>query len=219
MLVEHATQWAWQAMGGTRIEVLYTFLVFLGVLLVVRCMQWLRYVRSLPPGPWGVPVFGYLPFLKGDVHLRYGELAKKYGPMFSARLGTQLVVVLSDHRTIRDTFRREEFTGRPHTEFINILGGYGKCITRDACHARFPITNSISISCSRIFFTLRFPTRFLSLPSFFFLHFYQPSRRCMRAFDFIAESFFLFFLFSTFSQLTSTSFFLSLFDTFRSSCS
>ncbi|XP_029052412.1 cytochrome P450 18a1 isoform X2 [Osmia bicornis bicornis] len=45
--------------------------------------------------------------------------------MFSARLGTQLVVVLSDHRTIRDTFRREEFTGRPHTEFINILGGYG----------------------------------------------------------------------------------------------
>ena len=83
MLVEHAAQWAWQAMGGTRIEVLCTFLVFLGVLLVARCLQWLRYVRSLPPGPWGVPVFGYLPFLKGDVHLRYGELAKKYGPMFS----------------------------------------------------------------------------------------------------------------------------------------
>ncbi|OAD52306.1 Cytochrome P450 18a1 [Eufriesea mexicana] len=132
MLVEHAKHWAWQAMGGTRIEVLYTFLVFLGVLLVARCLQWLRYVRSLPPGPWGVPVFGYLPFLKGDVHLQYGELAKKYGPMFSARLGTQLVVVLSDHRTIRDTFRREEFTGRPHTEFINILGGYGIINTEGA---------------------------------------------------------------------------------------
>ncbi|XP_031367129.1 cytochrome P450 18a1 isoform X2 [Apis dorsata] len=104
MLVEHAAQWAWQAMGGTRIEVLCTFLVFLGVLLVARCLQWLR----------------------------YGELAKKYGPMFSARLGTQLVVVLSDHRTIRDTFRREEFTGRPHTEFINILGGYGIINTEGA---------------------------------------------------------------------------------------
>ncbi|XP_076639929.1 cytochrome P450 18a1 [Colletes latitarsis] len=132
MLVEHAAQWTWQAMGGTRIEVLYTLLVFLAVLLVARCLQWLKYVRSLPPGPWGVPVFGYLPFLKGDVHLRYGELAKKYGPMFSARLGTQLVVVLSDHRTIRDTFRREEFTGRPHTEFINILGGYGIINTEGA---------------------------------------------------------------------------------------
>ncbi|CAL7950805.1 unnamed protein product [Xylocopa violacea] len=52
--------------------------------------------------------------------------------MFSARLGTQLVVVLSDHRTIRDTFRREEFTGRPHTEFINILGGYGIINTEGA---------------------------------------------------------------------------------------
>ncbi|XP_076179782.1 cytochrome P450 18a1 isoform X1 [Ptiloglossa arizonensis] len=132
MLVQHAAQWTWQAMGGTRIEVLYTLLVFLCVLLVTRCVQWLKYVRSLPPGPWGVPVFGYLPFLKGDVHLRYGELAKKYGPMFSARLGTQLVVVLSDHRTIRDTFRREEFTGRPHTEFINILGGYGIINTEGA---------------------------------------------------------------------------------------
>ena len=144
MLVEHATQWAWQVMGGTRIEVLCTFLVFVGALLIARCLQWLRYVRALPPGPWGVPVFGYLPFLKGDVHLRYGELAKKYGPMFSARLGTQLVVVLSDHRTIRDTFRREEFTGRPHTEFINILGGYGKSIARDGCHARFLITTALS---------------------------------------------------------------------------
>ncbi|KAG7188511.1 hypothetical protein KM043_008145 [Ampulex compressa] len=119
-------------MGGTRIEVLYTLLVFLGVLLVVRCIQWLRYVRTLPPGPWGVPVFGYLPFLKGDAHLQYGELAKKYGSMFSARLGTQFVVVLSDYRTIRDTFRREEFTGRPHTEFINILGGYGVINTEGA---------------------------------------------------------------------------------------
>ncbi|XP_033339121.1 cytochrome P450 18a1 isoform X1 [Megalopta genalis] len=132
MLVEYAAQWTWQAMGGTRIDVLCTFLVFFGALLAARCLQWVKYVRSLPPGPWGVPVFGYLPFLKGDVHLQYGELAKRYGPMFSARLGTQLVVVLSDHRTIRDTFRREEFTGRPHTEFINILGGYGIINTEGA---------------------------------------------------------------------------------------
>ncbi|XP_035736403.1 cytochrome P450 18a1-like [Vespa mandarinia] len=132
MLVEHAAQWIWKAMGGTRIEALYTLLVFLGVLLIVRCIQWLRYIRTLPPGPWGVPVFGYLPFLKGDVHLQYGELAKKYGSMFSARLGTQLVVVLSDYRVIRDTFRREEFSGRPHTEFINILGGYGVINTEGA---------------------------------------------------------------------------------------
>jgi len=127
MLVEHIAQWVWRAMGGNRVEVSYTLLVFVGVLLMVRCVQWLRYVRTLPPGPWGLPIFGYLPFIKRDVHLMYSELAKKYGSMFSARLGTQLVVVLSDYRVIRDTFRREEFTGRPHTEFNSILDGYGEC--------------------------------------------------------------------------------------------
>lgn len=126
MLVEPVARCIWQAMGGTRIEVLYTLLVFVAALLAVRYFQWLKHVRALPPGPWGVPVFGYLPFIKGDLHLQFGKLAKKYGSMFSVRLGTQLVVVLSDYRVIRDTFRREEFTGRPHTEFINILDGYGE---------------------------------------------------------------------------------------------
>nr|ARN17925.1 cytochrome P450-2 [Cephus cinctus] len=132
MLVERAAQWAWQAMGDTRTDVFYTFLVFLVAFALVRGAQWLRYIRSLPPGPWGLPVLGYLPFLKSDVHLQFGKLAKKYGSIFSARLGSQFVVVISDYKTIRDTFRREEFTGRPHTEFSNILGGYGIINTEGA---------------------------------------------------------------------------------------
>jgi hypothetical protein len=127
MFVEHCIQWLYATIGGTGTDAFHTLVVFFGVLAVVRLVQWYRQLLSLPPGPWGLPLFGYLPFMKGvDLHLRFGELAKKYGSMFSARLGTQLVVVLSDYRIIRETFRREEFTGRPHTEFINILGGYGK---------------------------------------------------------------------------------------------
>ena len=64
--------------------------------------------------------------MKGVCHLHYNDLARKYGSMFSTRLGNQLVVVLSDHKIIREAFRREEFTGRPHTEFMNILDGYGE---------------------------------------------------------------------------------------------
>lgn len=109
---------------------IYTYLILLAVLVIlasVRISQILSDIRSLPPGPWGFPVIGYLPFLKGNAHhLHYSNLASKYGTMFSTRLGNQLVVVLSDHRTIREAFRREEFTGRPNTEFINILGGYGE---------------------------------------------------------------------------------------------
>lgn len=100
--------------------------VFFVVLLLVRAFQILRQNWSLPPGPWGYPIIGYLPFVKGDLHLHFRDLTHKYGSMFSTRLGSQLIVVLSDYKTIRDAFRKEEFTGRPNTEFNNILGGYGK---------------------------------------------------------------------------------------------
>ncbi|XP_014480546.1 PREDICTED: cytochrome P450 18a1 [Dinoponera quadriceps] len=126
MIVEHAAQWIREVLAGTRLDALYSLLVFLTVLLIVKHVQWLKYIRDLPPGPWGLPITGYLPFLKRqDVHLQFCELAKKYGSIFSLRLGTQNLVVLSDHRLIREAFRRDEFTGRPHTAFIDILGGFG----------------------------------------------------------------------------------------------
>nr|UOF76412.1 cytochrome P450 CYP18 [Xylotrechus quadripes] len=99
--------------------------VFLTVLLLVRGMQMLREATSLPPGPWGFPILGSLPFLKGDLHLHFRDLTHKYGSLISTRLGSQLIVVLSDYKMIRDAFRKEEFTGRPTTEFTNILEGYG----------------------------------------------------------------------------------------------
>ncbi|XP_066602887.1 cytochrome P450 18a1 [Prorops nasuta] len=127
MFVEHVAQWMMQAMGGTENETMYTLLVFLAAFLLVWSIQCFQYNMKLPPGPWGLPFFGYLPFLDGHkhLHLQFGRLAKNYGPMFSARLGNQLLVVLSDYHAIRDTFRREEFTARPQTEFFTILGGYG----------------------------------------------------------------------------------------------
>jgi 26-hydroxylase len=103
-----------------------SLLVFIGVLLVVRLLQFLRELRRLPPGPWGVPILGYLPFFKGDAHLHFHDLVKRYGSVFSARLGNQLVVVLSDHHSIREAFRREEFTGRPDSGFSFLIDGYGK---------------------------------------------------------------------------------------------
>lgn len=102
--------------------------VFFLVLLAVRIIQVIQLEKSLPPGPWGLPIVGSLPFLKGDLHLHFRDLTQKYGSMLSTRLGSQLIVVLSDYKIIRDAFRKEEFTGRPSTEFTNILEGYGKSL-------------------------------------------------------------------------------------------
>lgn len=100
--------------------------VFLAVLLAIRMAQAARRTSSLPPGPWGLPVLGSLPFIKGDLHIYLRDLSREYGSLFSTRFGSKLIVVLSDYKMIRDAFRKEEFTGRPTTEFTNILGGYGK---------------------------------------------------------------------------------------------
>lgn len=103
-----------------------SLLVAAGALLLTMWLVVLvREVRKLPPGPWGPPVVGYLPFV-GVRHKTFLELARSYGPLFSARLGNQLTVVLSDYRLIREAFRREEFTGRPNTPLMHTLEGLGK---------------------------------------------------------------------------------------------
>ncbi|XP_026681073.1 cytochrome P450 18a1 [Diaphorina citri] len=99
-------------------------ILFISVLVLYKIMLYIKKVRSLPPGPWGLPIIGYLPFLKGDAHISFKNLSAKYGSIFSTKLGDQLIVVLSDYRHIREAFRKEEFSGRPHTELSSILGGY-----------------------------------------------------------------------------------------------
>lgn len=121
MLVERAYPWLVSHVTDPLV-----LAVFLLTLLVARVSaSWWR-TRRLPPGPRGVPILGYLPFFSGDAHVHYLELARKYGAAFSIKLGNQYVVVLSDYKMIREAFRKEEFTGRPQSEFSDILGGYGE---------------------------------------------------------------------------------------------
>ncbi|KAI3703414.1 hypothetical protein L1987_73467 [Smallanthus sonchifolius] len=48
-----------------------------------------------PPGPYGLPVFGYLPFLSHNLHERFTEMAYKYSPIFSLNLGSKFHVVVN----------------------------------------------------------------------------------------------------------------------------
>lgn len=146
MLVsEFIFQWARRRLDEPQ-ELFRTLCVFVAALLVVRLVQFLSELRRLPPGPWGVPVLGYLPFLKGDLHLHFHKLVEQYGSIFSARLGNQLVVVLSDHHTIREAFKREEFTGRPHTGFSNLIEGYGKSEQIFLCLCVYDVSQTLADS-------------------------------------------------------------------------
>ncbi|GJW68347.1 cytochrome P450 76C1-like protein [Tanacetum coccineum] len=66
--------------------------------------------NRLPPGPHGLPVVGYLPFLGFYLHERFTEMAKNYGPIFSLQLGCKLHVVVNSVDLIKVVARERDHT-------------------------------------------------------------------------------------------------------------
>lgn len=52
-----------------------------------------RETRNVPPGPWGVPFLGYMPFFGKFSHKDCVQLAEKYGSVFSVKLGPNNAVM------------------------------------------------------------------------------------------------------------------------------
>ena len=106
-----------------------TILVFALVYLLSHYFIILKLKRgSLPPGPYGIPFFGYSLFIKKPIFEVFDDLATKYGNVFSMSFGTSTVVVLNDPKIIKDCFKREEFTGKPQDGLYKLVNQYGKFI-------------------------------------------------------------------------------------------
>nr|WBW48854.1 cytochrome P450 706V17 [Isodon rubescens] len=58
-----------------------------------------------PPGPRGLPIVGYFPFLRRDLHYQLTELAAEYGPIYKLRLGSKLCTVISSASLAKEVFR------------------------------------------------------------------------------------------------------------------
>lgn len=62
----------------------------------------------LPPGPWGLPIVGYVPFLRRDLHQQLAELAKTHGPIMRLRLGAKTCVVITSPDIAGEIFRGQD---------------------------------------------------------------------------------------------------------------
>ncbi|KAF9261047.1 cytochrome P450 [Marasmius fiardii PR-910] len=60
--------------------------------------------NSIPPGPVGFPIVGSFPFLLRHPELTLDSWAKMFGPLYSLKLGNQLVIVISDPQIVKDLF-------------------------------------------------------------------------------------------------------------------
>lgn len=91
-------------------------------------LKYFNSIRGLPPGPWGLPVIGYLHRIDPkNPYLTLSHLAHRYGPIYSLQMGKLLAVVISEHRLIKEAFNKDEFTGRADLYLTHgIMQGYGK---------------------------------------------------------------------------------------------
>lgn len=58
--------------------------------------------KNIPSGPIGLPIVGSFPFLTHYPELTLDYWAKRYGPMYSLRLGNQLFIIVSDPIIAKD---------------------------------------------------------------------------------------------------------------------
>ncbi|VVC30307.1 Cytochrome P450,Cytochrome P450, E-class, group I [Cinara cedri] len=95
------------------------------------CYQWYCN-KNLPPGPWGVPIVGYLPWLNPTKPYKtLTELARKYGPIYSIQMGKHFAIVMSDPISVRTALARNELADRTNFEVINeIMQEHGLIFTR-----------------------------------------------------------------------------------------
>ncbi|XP_011339143.2 cytochrome P450 306a1 isoform X2 [Ooceraea biroi] len=86
-----------------------------------------RKTLRLPPGPSGVPILGYLPWIDPErPHLSLTNLARKYGPICGLRMGSVYTILLSDPQLVRQAFAKDAFAGRAPLYLTHgIMQGYG----------------------------------------------------------------------------------------------
>ncbi|XP_040988694.1 flavonoid 3'-monooxygenase CYP75B137-like isoform X2 [Juglans microcarpa x Juglans regia] len=83
-------------------------------------------VPPLPPGPRGLPIVGYLPFVGTELHTKFEQLYGIYGPIYKVWLANKLCVVISSPSLVKEVVRDQDviFSNRD-TNIVARIVTYG----------------------------------------------------------------------------------------------
>ncbi|XP_077862966.1 cytochrome P450 1A5-like [Saccoglossus kowalevskii] len=83
----------------------------------------LRKPSEFPPGPMGYPFIGSMIDLMKEPHLTLTKYGKKYGDVFTMKIGSQPVIVLNSLDVIKEALvkKQNDFAGRPYFYSCNLM--------------------------------------------------------------------------------------------------
>ncbi|PWA49417.1 cytochrome P450-like protein [Artemisia annua] len=123
----------WEDASYNKHEVAFAVLV---AMLLMLAILWYRrsnssmgkgtYTPPLPPGPKGLPVVGYLPFLGPNLHHEFDKIAKQYGPIFKLYLGSKLHIVVNSAELAKVvTGEHDESFANREPHIVGLAASYG----------------------------------------------------------------------------------------------
>lgn len=103
-------QWSWWSELITSMKDEFTFqlLVFSVISLAILWYLSRKATFPLPPGPRGLPVLGYLPFLGPNLHHEFTKIAQRYGPIFKLQLGRKTYIIVSSSDLAKEVVRVQD---------------------------------------------------------------------------------------------------------------
>ncbi|MED6243203.1 hypothetical protein ATANTOWER_016523, partial [Ataeniobius toweri] len=80
-----------------------------------------RKPANFPPGPWAAPLVGNV--LTSLDFKTMGKIAKKYGPVFSVRKGSERLVFISGHKMVKEALvnQLDSFVDRPVVPLFHVI--------------------------------------------------------------------------------------------------
>lgn len=81
--------------------------------------------KNLPPGPYSLPIVGYLPFLGKEPFKVLHDLRKKYGNIFGLYIGRSYTVILGDYEAVKEALSKSTTLDRPAMAFDFVPDGVG----------------------------------------------------------------------------------------------
>ncbi|GJU33523.1 cytochrome P450 [Tanacetum coccineum] len=125
-LLNNLGSWWWQVSSNNEFTMAIVTVSAVIIAILWYTLSLSSSSQSLPPGPHSLPIVGYLPFLKPELHKQFTNLAHTYGPIFKIYLGSKLHIVINTPELAKVVVRDQDvvFSNRDQTVAASVIS-YG----------------------------------------------------------------------------------------------